>query len=225
MKELVAFFDQNIIPLPVIKRIDGGEMRYYELPTGERYPSATSVLGAMSDHSFLDTWRERIGIEEATRQTNRAGRRGTAVHDMLERYVTNLPINLLKEMPFNVIMFNQIRKELDKNVNNIRVSEGMLYSHRLKIAGSVDLIAHWNGTLTVIDFKTSSKAKKKEWITNYFCQATMYAYMFWEMTGILIKDICIMICLEEEDIPQIFHDKTANWIEAVFTLCDEFHKK
>src|SRR5690606_23983715 len=106
-------------------------------------------------------------------------------------------------MPFNLVMYKQIEKVLKRKVNNIRCSEGRLYSNKLKVAGSVDLIADYEGKPAVIDFKTSAKNKKKEWIEAYFLQVSMYSFMFWEMTGIFINDIVIIIAVEQELEPQI----------------------
>lgn len=216
-------FNHNLISLPNIKRIDGAT-RYYEVPTGEKYPSVTSVLDAMSDKSALDVWRDRIGHEEAAKITKMAGRRGSNIHEMCERYVLNQELDLRKAMPFNVVMFNQIKNQLDLHVNDIRVSEGQLFSHKLKVAGSVDLVANWDNKPTIIDFKTSIKDKQKDWITNYFLQATMYSYMFWEMTGILCDDIVILICVEQGLEAQVFKEKASKWLPSVFSLCKQYHK-
>ena len=217
-------FDHNFITLTPLKRIDG-EVRYYELPTGERYPSVTSVIGAMSDHSVLDVWRDRIGHDEANKITKMAGRRGSSVHEMCEKFVLNQDIDFKQEMPFNVVMFKQIQKVLEQNVNNIRCSEGMLYSDLLKVAGSVDLVADWQGKVAIIDFKTSIRDKKKEWITSYFWQTCLYAYMLWERTGILCSKIVVVICVEQSLNAQVFVEDTVKWLPAVKFLCEEYHKR
>lgn len=216
-------FRHDLIELPSLKRIDG-EVRYYELPTGERYPSATSVISAMSDDSFLDAWRARIGYENAERITKTSSVRGSAVHDMCERFVLNRVIDYNTEMPFNVMMFKQLREQLITNVNDIRISEGMLYSHKLKVAGSVDLVASWKGKPAIIDFKTSIKDKKRSWIDGYFIQVTMYAMMLYEMTGIFCNDIVILMCVEQSNRPQVFVDKAVNWMTNVVNLCKQYHK-
>lgn len=215
-------FEHDLIELPKLTRIDG-PTRFYELPTGERFPSVTSVLGAMGDKSGLDTWREMIGEEEAARTTARAGRRGTAVHDSLEKYVLNQPVNEMKIMPSNKVLYRQIKDELDKNLSLVRLSEGMLFSRKLKVAGSVDLVGHWKGKPAIIDFKTSYRDKKREHIQSYFMQATMYSYMLWEMTGILCPDIAIIIGVEDGREAQVFEDKAKVWLPSVFELCNEYH--
>ena len=61
-------FNLDLIELPTLIRHDG-ESRYYETPTGQKYPSVTTVLDKTSDKSFLHAWRARIGEEKANYKT------------------------------------------------------------------------------------------------------------------------------------------------------------
>jgi len=180
-------------------------------------------LDKTSDKSHLIAWRKRVGEEEANRVSKRATTRGTAVHTLCERYVLNEPIDLAKEMPFNVHMFRQLEKFLLANVNNIRGSESSLFSHKLKVAGSCDLIANCRNHAAIIDFKTSNKLKRKDWIENYFLQCAMYSYMFWEMTELYHPKIVIAIAIEEEDEAQIFEENVNDWINKAQDRCTRYH--
>ena len=217
-------FTKDLIVLPKLTRLDG-PTRFYEVPTGEHYPSVTSVIGAMSDKSALEEWRVRVGQEEAEKITAVAGSRGSTIHGLCEQYVLGEPISRADVMPFNLIMFDQIKHVLDLHANNIRCLEGMLYSHTLRVAGAVDLVADWKGKPAIIDYKTSIKDKQRDWIQGYFLQASMYAFMFWEMTGILCNDIVVLIAIEQSPFAQVFEDKATKWLPSVKTLCSEYHKK
>lgn len=215
-------FNNDLIELPKLVRLDG-ETRYYETPTGEKYPSVTSVLDKTSDKSNLHRWRKRIGEDEAAKITKRASTRGTNIHTLCEKFVLNQDLDRQNIMPTNMAMFKQLEQPLKQYVDNIRVTEGSLFSHKLKIAGSVDLVAMWKGRKAIIDFKTSMKNKRIEWIENYFLQASMYSFMLWEMTGLEYTDIVIMIAVEEESQPQIFEDRAANWIDKARAKCIQYH--
>jgi hypothetical protein len=215
-------FNHDIIDLPKLVRLDG-EVRHYMTPTGEKYPSVTTVLDKTSDKSHLIAWRKRVGEEEANRVSKRATTRGTAVHTLCEKYVLNEPIDLSTEMPFNVYMFKQLEKFLHANVNNIRGSESSLFSHKLKVAGSCDLIANYRNHAAIIDFKTSNKLKRKDWIENYFLQCAMYSYMFWEMTQLYHPKLVIAIAIEEEDEAQIFEENVNDWINKAQDRCTRYH--
>ena len=217
-------FINDLIELPQLVRIDG-EQRFYQTPDGNKYPSVTTVLSEMSDKTAIIAWRKRVGEEEANRVSGRATRRGTAIHSLLEKFVLNEEIDFSDTMPLNKTMYNQIAKYLQQTVDNVRSSEGQLFSHKLKIAGSVDLIASYKGEPAIIDFKTSTKPKRKEWIENYFLQATMYSYMLYEMTGLYYPKLVIMIALEEDSGPQIIEEHASNWIEKATKMCQEFHAR
>ena len=215
-------FNHNLIELPKLIRIDG-EKRHYMTPTGEKYPSVTTVLDATSDKSHLYKWRKRVGEDEANRISNRATTRGTAVHKLCESLVLNEVVDTSKAMPLNIMMYEQLKKFLTANVDDIRISEGSLFSHKLKVAGSVDLVASYKGQPAIIDFKTSTKLKRREWIENYFCQATMYSWMLWEMTKVYHPKIVIAIAVEEEIEPQIFEGDVHDYLPKVRNICAAYH--
>jgi genome maintenance exonuclease 1 len=106
-------------------------------------------------------------------------------------------------MPNIKALFQQLKPELDKSIGKIYALEQALYSDELEVAGRVDCIAEWNGELSIIDFKTSSKLKEEGHIQNYFMQCTAYAIMFEERTGRPIDKIVVAIAVENEQ-PQIF---------------------
>jgi genome maintenance exonuclease 1 len=106
---------------------------------------------------------------------------------------------------------------MDKRLNNIWMQEVFLYSDRLKTAGQVDCIAEFDGQLSIIDFKTSRKPKKEEWITSYFIQASFYAAAFYERTGIPIKQGVILITVDHHE-PQVFKINTYDYLEHFLSV-------
>jgi genome maintenance exonuclease 1 len=68
--------------------------------------------------------------------------------------------------------------------------------------------------LSIVDFKTSRKPKREEWIQHYFIQATCYALMAEELYGIDIPQIVIIIAIDNED-PQIFRKDKSKYIGKV----------
>ena len=113
-------------------------------------------------------------------------------------------------------MFSAIEPFL-KRINNIHLQEKSLYSDHLQTAGRVDCIAEFDGRLSVIDFKTSSKPKSAEWITNYFCQGSAYAVMYEERTGIPIDTVTILMAVEGNDA-QLFQVKRDDFIEKYIDI-------
>lgn len=194
--------------------------RTYTTPEGKKYPSITTVL-SLKSREAIQRWREQVGEEEANRITAQAGRRGTAVHTIAEDYLNNKDDWKKGVMPSNLHSFLQIKPILDKNVNNIWAQEVPLYSDKFRLAGRVDCIAEYDGELCIIDFKTSRKPKKEEWITSYFMQASFYAAAFYERTGIAIKRFAIIITVDGSE-PQVFTGNTFDYLKALLELRLEF---
>lgn len=202
-----ANFTHNLVELKQLETIEGENGRFYKTPQGELYPSITTVLGVQDNTSLLE-WKNRVGIEEAERVSKRATNRGNRVHKLFEDYLNNKQSQI--DM-FDLEAFSKGSKILKQHVNNVRVQEGGLYSHYLKCGGRVDLIANFDGKLSIIDFKTSTRHKEKKYIENYFLQTAAYAVMFEELTKLPVSQLVILIMVDHDD-PQIFIEKRDNWI-------------
>ena len=186
--------------------------RYYTSPSGKRLPSVTTVVGAMKKQAIME-WRNRVGEVEANRISKLATGRGNRVHDLAERYLKNEKIDWVREMPDSVEMFRTLIPHLHR-INNIHYIEQALWSEQIGLAGRVDLIAEWDGVLSVIDFKTSKKIKKAEDIQDYFAQCTAYSGMYEEHVGVPIDQIVIVMAVENEQ-PIIFIEKTGDHINTL----------
>jgi len=168
---------------------------------GNAYPSVTTVIGEKKKDSILK-WRRKVGEEEANAISKRASTRGNKCHKLAEDYLSNKPLDRYRDDVLSLGMFHQIRPYIDK-INNIHALEESLYSHTLRLAGRVDCIAEYDNELAIIDFKTSTKYKREEWIQDYFSQETAYAIMFQELTGLKVKQL-VTIIATEQGTPQIF---------------------
>lgn len=198
--------------------IDG--KRHYVLEDGTTYlKSVTSILGEKLDKTALLEWKKKVGEVEANRISTQAARRGTAIHSLAESYVLNEDMKPIydKAMPVNVDSFKMLTPFIDENVDNILGIELALYSKALKCAGRTDLVADYNGVTSIIDFKTSLKTKKEEWIENYFIQATVYSMMFEWMYKIAVPQIVILIAVDNET-PQVFIKERSKYVDRVLEI-------
>lgn len=199
------------------------EGRKYLTPSGNLYPSVTTVLSSYNKKQILE-WRNRVGDEAANKIAGKASRRGTSVHYVCEQYLLNLMNDMrMKMMMPNVKeLFLQLRDHLDQNIGKIYCLEQALYSDKLQIAGRVDCIAEWQGQLSVIDFKTSTKKKNEDNILNYFMQCSAYAEMFEEITGMPIEQIVVAIATEEGE-SQFFVRKKKEYLENLHSYVSQYH--
>ena len=185
--------DLNLEPLER-ETIEG--VRYYSIPDVDelvKLVSITSVTSHFNKEIFVN-WRKKVGNETADKITKAATKRGTDMHTLTEHYLKN-DQELPEVPPISEFLFKIAKGELNK-INNIYALEGPLYSKELGIAGTVDCIAEYNGELAIIDFKTSKKPKPREWIEHYFVQAMAYGCMLYEMKGIPIKKLVIIMSCE-----------------------------
>ncbi len=189
--------------LPNIQTENVNGKRFYVTPEGKKYPSITTVLSGRNNEGIL-RWRQSVGSEVANNIMRGAAKRGTAVHTLVENYLNNEELSKQDVLP--VALFTLLKPELD-NINNIRIQEGGLYSDYYGVAGRVDCIADYKGVLSVIDFKTSTKEKKEEWVENYFIQGAAYCEMYEERFDQPIDKVVILIVTEDGAVQTFSKDK------------------
>jgi hypothetical protein len=116
--------------------------RVYETPTGEKYPSITTVLSEYSK-AGITKWRQRVGEETANKISAKASGRGTKLHDACEKYLLNemTDMKIQMMMPDVKDFFFQLKGHLDEKIGLVYGLEQPLYSHMMRIAGRCDCIA------------------------------------------------------------------------------------
>ena len=203
------------------EHIDG--VRYYKIPDEEelvKMVSITSVTSHFNKEIFVK-WRKRVGNEEADRVTKAATGRGTDMHTLTEHYLKNE--NLPEVRPISDFLFKIAKGKLNK-IDNIYALEGPLYSKELGIAGTVDCIAEYDGELAIIDFKTSKKPKPRNWIEHYFVQCMAYGCMLYEMKGISIKKLVIIMACENGECVIYEERDKAKYIKLLGEYINKFVK-
>jgi genome maintenance exonuclease 1 len=209
-------FFHNPVNLPDLETVSVDGKRHYVTPGGT-FPSVTTVLGEKLSKDGLIAWRERVGEEEANKISTQAANRGTSIHTLAEAYLMNNGNWKRGAMPTNLETFSRIKPHLDLNVGTIYGVEVPLWSDKLKTAGRTDLLAGWHGINSVVDFKTSRKIKKEEYIESYFLQATCYSLMAEERTGIKFPQIVIIIAVDHEET-QLFVKDRDEYVRKVLRI-------
>lgn len=213
-------FIHDPLPKVSLERVEVNGKRFYATPEGLRLPSITTVLSHLNAKHIFE-WRNRVGKEEADKISKRASSGGTALHQLCEDYVDNKPLDF--KTPDIAMRFKDFIPVLNR-IDNVRCQEHFMFSSFLRMAGATDLIADFDGKRSVIDYKTSSKPKQKEWIENYFMQTAGYAVMCEELYGIAVPQIVILISVEHEPEPQIFVEKRNTWVPRLLEARDTFEQ-
>ena len=206
------------------KMVDG--KRVYATPDGEFYPSITTVIGNNAKkQAGLAKWRKRVGKEKAAAISSRSASRGTKFHSITEDYLNNeLDIKKYKDSPLPVVMFEQTKKTFDR-IGNIYLQEAFLYSKHLEVAGRVDLVAVFDGELSIIDFKTSAEPKREAYLYDYFIQETAYACCFQELYSLTVKQLVTIVACENGETQVVIKPPKKEYLLKLIQYIDEYQKR
>jgi genome maintenance exonuclease 1 len=166
-------------------------MRTYETPIG-KLASVTTILRATEDEKAKDRLRkwqhgqDKIhGVKQANNNSDDRLNRGKEIHAAIE--------NLHK---FNVEPAEtwihegnaQRWKHLQPFLKSIKIMECERFIwHNSGYAGTADLVAIMDDQPTLLDWKTSDRIKKRQWIDEAFIQTAAYAKA-WNFSGLPTQD-------------------------------------
>ena len=215
--------DEHRYKFRELNRLMEDEVRYYAIDDAVRYPSVTSIISFVSREKFA-SWRARVGNEAANKKTKHATTRGTRLHSVFEHYINNEDYESLDEYQFPLIqwMFKAAKPHLDSRFDNIHLQEVPMSSHRLCLAGTVDLVCEVDGELAIVDFKTSEKEKPEEWLEDYFVQLSAYWAMFSEETGVVPKKLVVFLVGENGDVQIVERRNMMDYLKTLRDYASQF---
>ena len=157
------------------------DARYYKR-NGEYYPSITYVLSCYPKGKFFQDWLKKVGYS-ADYIVKKAGADGTQVHEMIEDYLNGKELNFLENGiplydPFIWQMFLRFVDWWETHKPTLLETEVHLFSDKIKVAGTCDLVCEIDGEVWVIDFKTSNNLQ-----TTYELQTAIYSECYAECFG------------------------------------------
>jgi genome maintenance exonuclease 1 len=215
-------FEHKQLVVPKLQRIDTTSgIRYYKVENLDKpvtFVSITSITSNYSKHKFVE-WRKRVGEDEANRITKFSTNLGTHYHALVEAYLTNQEIP--KKSVLSELMFNSAKDVLNR-IGLIHTIEMPLYSIQWEIAGTPDMIAEFDGVLSVIDHKTSEKPKKIEWIEGYFVQCLAYAIMYAELFGTMPKQLVILMACQNGEVEVYIEKDLTKWVKMLRKYINKF---
>ena len=222
-------FNHVPVTVPKLETKTVDHKRFYVTPEDNYYPSITTVLSIRKKEGLME-WRKRVGNEVANYVAGKAAARGTKVHHMCEDYLNNVSIDYPEKWKKHekdflpLCLFNQLKEKVLVNISDIYAQECGLYSDKYKVAGRVDCIAKYNGVLSIIDFKTSTKERSDAWNENYYIQGSAYAEMFSELTGIDVSQVVILVVTEDGTVQEFIKDKS-DFLDALKDSVAEWKKQ
>ena len=221
-------FNHVPVNLPEISAKTTDGVRLYETPEGNKYPSITTVLSTRNKKGLME-WRNKVGNEVANYVAGKAAARGTKVHHMCEDYLNNMEFNYPdkwekhKKTFLPYCIFQQLKNQALCNIDNIHAQEAGLYSDKYKVAGRVDCVAEYNGKLSIIDFKGSTRQKREQDIENYYLQGTAYAIMWHERTKTPIHEFNIIVASENGAPCEVFSGNPVKYVPKLYRTIKNYH--
>ena len=201
--------------------LDRPDGHWYKIINGNVYPSVNTILSAtMPDEKkqSLTSWKESEFAHEYI--TTQAQNIGTQTHKIIEDYLNHsLNINEFDLLP--TAHFFNLMPYLER-ISDVVCIEQRMYSDKLQVAGTVDLIARYDGRLSVIDYKTKRKSQLDEYMYEYYLQTTCYAQMFQETTGQKIEQVVILVS-SEENTRQEFVKSCDDYIEPMNERIEKYY--
>ena len=212
---------------------NSGPSRVYHVPNGT-YPSITSLLYQIISKAGIEKWKASVGEEKAKKISGKASRRGTRIHGYIEKYLGGDKDYFHKAPPDHMELVNLAISQINEKIDNIRGIEMGMWSNGLKVAGTSDLVADYEGELAIIDWKTATYIKKEEYLLSYILQGTAYCMMLYEMYGLLPKKIVICSLIRFDPMkynPLLDQDIHIDWkvynpldyIRQLKSVCDAYH--
>ena len=213
----------------------GPNGRVYHAPKGT-YPSITNVLYEIVSKPGIQAWRESIGKEEADKISRKAARRGSRIHSYIEKYLEGDENYLDKAPADHMELVKLAIPQIDEKIDNIRGVELGMWSEGLRVAGTSDLVADYEGELAVIDWKTATYIKKEKYIHTYILQGTAYCRMLYELYGLIPKKVVICSLIRFDPMkynPLMDQDIYVDWkvfnpldyIKELKSVVDTYHYK
>jgi len=145
------------------------DQRFYFAENGVFVPSVTTVLEAYPKGAAFYEWLKKNG-EDSDSIRDEAGRRGSLVHGLTERYDNGEEINLVNEngeIQMKVGEWAMFERYVDfrKRFNfDIDLTEQNFISPGLGFAGTLDRIITMDGKRILVDIKTSGSIWASYWL-------------------------------------------------------------
>ena len=219
-----------------ITRIDTDHGRFYQTPTG-KYPSVNTILDATmlpEDIARLEKWRKKN--EKLPKQEGEisAAERGTLMHEAVANYFQDRTLTNPELHPTVQPYWKSIKPWLLKagqpatvtfsssSSSPIPTVELPVYHSELQYAGTLDWIGYWeDDILSLVDFKSSGRMKKKSWMGRARLQCAAYKLAFESLFDLRIENVVIpvanpfKIAQVFELTPEEIQEDTEQWLSRL----------
>jgi len=189
--------------IPSCRLDESNRSHMYILSSGKRLTSVTTMINqTISEEKKLglQNWKQKIGVSVADYIFSESAIIGIETHKLNQNYINMIESNEKYHL-LSYAHHGNFIPYLDK-ITNVYGVESKLFSEKLGLAGTADLIAEYDGKLSIIDYKTKRSSQAPEWMTDYFIQITAYSVMWQELTNQKIEQLVILASSEQNTIQE-----------------------
>lgn len=172
-------------------RIEFTDTRFYGTSSGSYVPSVTTILEAYPKDASYYKWLKDVG-GDADAIRDEAGRRGSVVHELTERYDSGEIVSYINETGkplYKLLEWSMFERYVDFSVNHkptIDLIELHMVSEKLGYAGTLDRVMKIDGKNYLVDIKTSNSIYPSYWL-----QLSAYRQLLAE-GGVYVDGVAIL---------------------------------
>ena len=177
------FLDKKIQQVNVLDERFYTDNSKNELGETIYYPSVTTVLNAYPKGFGFEEWLRNTGQNSKT-ILKEAGEQGSNVHNAIDDFLKGAELQWIGEggmEMYTLLEWQMITRfmEFFQNVDKTEfLTEQTLFSHNMRLGGTMDLVCKMGGELWLLDYKTSNSIHKTHQL-----QLAAYKKMYEELTG------------------------------------------
>ena len=210
---------------------------YTHIDTGDPFISVTTLLGKYKQpfdrHGHSKRVADREGVSQEMvlemweEEKNRACKRGTDIHKILEDYIGYGDVK--DNYGWLCKSYDKAAERTIDSFKNV-LCENLLYDEEVKVAGTADLIYEHKNEFTIGDFKTNKRfgfsslysERLKDPVSHlhncefnlYGLQLSLYAYLYERMSGKRCRK-CVVFYLKDERFVSYHINYMKSEVEAI----------
>lgn len=168
------------------------DSRFYLTDAGTYLPSVSSILECYPKSASFYEWLKKNG-EDADAIRDEAGRRGSVVHGLTERFDNGEEVALMDADGFigyklgDWLMFERYVEFRRRFPFTIIETEMNIVSDILGFAGTLDRVVEFEGRKILVDVKTSNTIYPSYWL-----QLAAYEKLLAQEAKIVVDDVAIL---------------------------------
>lgn len=210
------------------KRVQNGNERAYMDAHGKKAPSVTTILSKTKDLTHLLEWKKRVGEATAAQITKESADLGTTMHTHLEMHLRG------QDRPGGT----NLGRVMAKNMADVIIDQGLckldeVWGLEVPLmfdtfwAGTTDLVGVHDGEPAIMDFKTTRKPKKREYVEDYRLQTVAYAAAHNWQFNTEIKKCVIFMCSQNLEYQEFvwradeYNQNLLDWLDRVHSYFDQ----